>query len=178
MPRDPRRRLAVLLLFLVLVSLTPTLLWLLPLACLLLSLRAAREMLLRALLILPFSAMLAATAWWSGNGWMALTLLVKSYVSVVAVLAFNATTPATVWIGVLRSWGVPRALVEVLQFVHRYLSVVTDEARRMRVAATARGGFRYDAAAGAIGVLFVRSWERGERVHRAMLARGYDGRSL
>jgi cobalt/nickel transport system permease protein len=176
--RTARGKLTVLLLFLILISLTPNIPWLLPSAAVLLSLRSARSMLVRALLILPLSAMIALGAWWSGDGVVAATLLVKSYLSVLAVLAFNAVTPAQDWIAALRSWGVPGALVEVLQFVHRYLTVITDEARRMRIAATARGGFRFDAAAGALGVLFARSWARGERVHRAMLARGYNGKAL
>lgn len=178
MPGNAGGKLIALLLFLILVSLTPSLSWLLPFVILLVSLPAGRLMLLRALVILPFSAMLAAGAWWSGDGLIAATLLAKSYVSALAVLAFNAMTPAPAWIATLRFWGVPVALVEVLQFVHRYLSVVSDEARRMRVAAKARGGFRFDAASGALGVLFARSWDRGERIHRAMLARGYNGRSL
>lgn len=176
--RTARGKLTTLLLFLILISLTPSILWLLPLGAILLSLRSARRMLGRALLILPLSAMIALGAWWSGDGLIAVMLLFKSYLSVLAVLAFNAVTPAHEWIAALRAWGMPGALVEVLQFVHRYVSVISDEARRMRVAATARGGFRFDAAAGALGVLFARSWARGERVHRAMLARGYNGRAL
>jgi cobalt/nickel transport system permease protein len=171
-------KLAALLLLLVLISLSGNPLHLAPLAGLLLLLPAARRQLAPAFLILPFSGLLALTAWASGDGAAAVTLLVKSYLSIVSVLAFNAVTPATEWIATLRAWRVPAPLVDVLQFLHRYLWVVSGEARRMRIAAQARGGFRFDAAAGALGVLFARSWERGQRVHRAMLARGYDGRAL
>jgi cobalt/nickel transport system permease protein len=63
----------------------------------------------------------------------------------------------------------------------RYVSVVSGDLQRMRVARESRGysggrvGHLKAVAAGA-GSLFVRSYERGERVHLAMLARGYDGR--
>lgn len=169
-------KLFILLSFLVLVSLAPPAGLLLAAAVL--PLTPARRMLWRAAMVLPFSVVLAATAWWSGGVETALLLLAKSYLSVLAVLTFNAATPDPLWIATLRSWRVLAAFVDVLQFVHRYLTVVVAEARRMRLAATARGGFRFDAAAGALGVLFARSWQRGERVHRAMLARGYTGRPL
>jgi cobalt/nickel transport system permease protein len=178
MRKSAAGKLAILLLFLVLVSLSRTATYLAPLALLLMLVDSARRSLIRGLWILPFSGVLAITAWLSGNGAAAILLLAKSYLSIVAVLAFNAVTPAPEWIAALRAWRVPAALVEVLQFLHRYLWVVSDEARRMRTAATARGGFRFDSAAAAIGVLFARSWARGERVHRAMVARGYEGRTL
>jgi cobalt/nickel transport system permease protein len=172
-----RHHVLALLAFLILVSFTP-LPGLLVFAAVLLAWAPARRMAWRAALVLPFSVVLAATAWWSGGAASAILLLAKSYVSVLAVLAFNAVTPAWAWIAVLRNWRVPPALVDVLQLVHRYLFVLAGEAGRMRTAATARGGFRFDAAAGAVGVLFARSWQRGERVHRAMLARGHSGSAL
>lgn len=91
-------------------------------------------------------------------------------------MLFSATTPVPAWTAALYSWRVPPALILTLQFLHRYLSVLADEARRMRIAARSRGGFRFDAAAGALGVLFARAWERAEAVHRSMLARGFQGR--
>ena len=55
----------------------------------------------------------------------------------------------------------------------------------MRVASVSRGASlrgvashaaRFRAAAGALAVLFARSYARAEAVHRAMLARGFEGR--
>jgi cobalt/nickel transport system permease protein len=51
----------------------------------------------------------------------------------------------------------------------------------MRLAARSREGLgtarrsRFQAAAGALGVLFARSWERADGIYRAMLARGFRG---
>ena len=72
------------------------------------------------------------------------------------------------------------ALVLVIQLMLTHLEVVIDDARRMQRARQARGYEpRWLGQAGAfaagLGSLFVRSYERGERVHRAMLARGYTG---
>jgi ribosome-binding ATPase len=59
--------------------------------------------------------------------------------------------------------------------------VVTAELGRMTVAMRSRGcdprsPRHWPALARALGALFIRSYERGERVHLAMLSRGYDGR--
>jgi cobalt/nickel transport system permease protein len=66
-------------------------------------------------------------------------------------------------------------------FMVRYTDVVGGELRRMRVARESRG-FRgrhlgaLKVLGPAAGSLFIRSYERGERVHLAMLSRGYTGR--
>jgi cobalt/nickel transport system permease protein len=123
-------------------------------------------------LVLPFSATLALIAWFSGDLAKAATLLTKSYLSALAALLFAATTPLPAWTAALRSWRVSPTLISIIQFIYRYLFVIAEEAQTMSTAARARGGFRFTAAAGALGVLFARSWHRAEAVHRAMLARG------
>ncbi len=128
----------------------------------------------QAALILPFSALLALVAWLSGDPTRALALLAKSYLSALAALLFAATTPLPAWTTALQSWHVPKTLISIIQFVYRYLFVIAEEAHAMATAARARGGFRFSAAAGALAVLFARSWQRAESVHRAMLARGYQ----
>jgi cobalt/nickel transport system permease protein len=75
----------------------------------------------------------------------------------------------------------PARLVEIIGFMIRYLDVVTDELRRMRIALESRGFSarsprHWPVIARSLGALFIRSYERGERVHLAMLSRGYDGR--
>ena len=74
----------------------------------------------------------------------------------------------------------PKPIVAITSFMVRYGDVVTDDMRRMRIARESRG---YDprwfwqakAVATSAGALFIRSYERGERVYVAMLSRGYDG---
>ena len=71
-------------------------------------------------------------------------------------------------------------LTAIASFMIRYLELIAGELGRMRTAMTARG---YDPRwlwqakpiASSAGALFIRSYERGERVHAAMLARGYTG---
>jgi cobalt/nickel transport system permease protein len=71
-------------------------------------------------------------------------------------------------------------VITIATLMLRYVDVIAGEARRMRLARIARGHdprFLWQAGATARGVgsLFVRSYERGERVHLAMLSRGWTG---
>jgi len=139
-------------------------------------------MLARATLVLPFSAVFALVTWWAGDVVGALVLVAKSFLSVLAALTLAASTPWVRLLDALASLHVPRPLLLVIQFLYRYLFVVTDQAARMRLAASSRQGTGkrwargFHAAAGAVGVLFARSWLRADGVYRAMLARGFTGR--
>jgi cobalt/nickel transport system permease protein len=175
---DARTKLAGLLITLIVISLAPYATLPLEAATLLAVTLASRlpilAILTRAALLLPFSALLAIIAWLSGDPTRAFTLLAKSYLSALAALLFAATTPLPAWTAALHSWHIPSTLISIIQFVYRYLFVIAEEAQTMSTAARARGGFRFSAAAGALAVLFARSWHRAESVHRAMLARGYQ----
>jgi cobalt/nickel transport system permease protein len=106
-------------------------------------------------------------------------LLAKGTLGVMASLTLAATTePRDLLVG-LERLRVPAQLVQIIGFMIRYLDVVTDELRRMRVARESRGfqggGLRsWPVHARTAGALFIRSYERGERVHLAMLSRGYQ----
>ena len=108
-------------------------------------------------------------------------LLVKGTLGVLASLLLAATTEPRALLGGLERLHMPQLLVQIMGFMIRYLDVVTDEMRRMRIAQESRGFSarnprHWPVIAKSAGALFIRSYERGERVHLAMLARGYDGR--
>lgn len=106
-------------------------------------------------------------------------LLIKGTLGVLASLTLAATTEPHEILDGLTRLRLPRQLVQIMSFMIRYLDVVADELRRMRIARESRG-FRatsirqWGVLAGTASALFIRSYERGERVHLAMLARGYD----
>jgi cobalt/nickel transport system permease protein len=108
-------------------------------------------------------------------------LLVKGTLGVLASLTLAATTEPQDLLAGLERLRLPSQLVQIMSFMVRYLDVVTGEMQRMRIAREARG---FDARnprhwpvlARSAGALFIRSYERGERVHLAMLSRGYTGR--
>jgi len=114
------------------------------------------------------------------------TIALKSWVSVQAALLLAFTTPFHDLIDALRELRLPRIMVAIIGFMYRYLAVMTGEASRMMRARTSRsadptgrggGSIRWRAAVTGrmVGSLFLRSYERSERVFAAMQARGFDG---
>ena len=107
-------------------------------------------------------------------------LAVKGTLGVLASLTLAATTEPSDVLAGLQRLRMPALIVEIMGFMIRYLDVVTDDLGRMLVAMRSRGvdprsPRHWPALARTLGALFVRSYERGERVHLAMLSRGYDG---
>jgi cobalt/nickel transport system permease protein len=108
-------------------------------------------------------------------------LLAKGTLGVLASLTLAATTEPQDLLAGLERLRLPNLLVQIMGFMVRYLDVVTSEMRRMRIAResrgfTARNPRHWPVLARSAGALFIRSYERGERVHLAMLSRGYTGR--
>ncbi|MCK2215024.1 cobalt ECF transporter T component CbiQ [Actinomadura sp. ATCC 31491] len=112
--------------------------------------------------------------------WAAWNILAKATLGVVASILLAATTePRVILLGAQRL-RLPGLLVQIAMFMLRYMDVILDEMRRMRVARESRGFEARNARhipvlARSAGALFIRSYERGERVHLAMLSRGYTG---
>jgi cobalt/nickel transport system permease protein len=108
-------------------------------------------------------------------------ILAKGTLGVWASLLLAATTtPRDLLLGLDRL-RCPQLLTQIATFMLRYLVVILEEARRMRIARLSRGydqRFLWQVKAFGIGIgsLFLRSYERGERVYLAMISRGYTGR--
>jgi cobalt/nickel transport system permease protein len=107
-------------------------------------------------------------------------LLTKATIGVVAALTLATTTEPRDVVAGLERLRLPRQLVEIMGFMVRYLEVVTGDLRRMKVARESRGFTArtvrsWPVLASSAGALFIKSYERGERVHLAMLSRGYQG---
>jgi cobalt/nickel transport system permease protein len=160
------------------------------------------EALRRSAVALPFAGMAALSllftrsgqvVWsWHPLGWrIAITdqgallfasILVKSWLSVLVSGLLVATTPFPELLAALRALGVPAVLAAIISFMYRYLFVLVDEAMRLQTARDARsagaGGtlfWRAQVLGGMIGSLFIRSYERSERIYAAMLSRGFAG---
>jgi len=179
--RDARVKILALLVFLIAVATTGAnfeLAGICYLAMLVAGVAAGRlpmaGVLRRAAVVLPFSLTFAAVSWLAGEPRRAVLLLEKSYLSAWATLLLVATTPLPQLLRGLETLGAPGFLLMVAQFLYRYLFVIVDQAHRMRLAALCRGG-GFAAAARAVGTLFVRSHERAESIHRAMISRGFQG---
>lgn len=112
--------------------------------------------------------------------WGAWNILAKGTLGVATTVVLTATTSITDLLRGLERLHMPRIFVAIMVLMIRFGVVITDESRRMQIARLSRG---YDprwfwqakAVASSAGNLFVRSYERGERVYLAMVARGYSG---
>jgi len=190
--RDPRAKMAALLLFLVVLATAHRNLPALAAALGLLlvtGIATAKLPLMGALaragLVLPFTLVFGVICWIAGDAGRGVAVVLKSYLSALAVLLVVSTTPLPDLLHALESFGTPRFLLMVAQFIYRYLFVISEEAQHMSKAAVSRGATvgrlagnrqRFRAAAGALAVLFARSYGRAEEIHRAMLSRSFPGR--
>ncbi len=168
----------------------------LEIALVLMSRLPARHVLKRMLVVLPFVLMVAAFIPFfsrgggsynlgpvrvSGHGLTVLwNVAVKSTVSVLAVILLSSTTPFPDLLRALEKMRAPRLLTSLLSFTYRYIFVLVDEMQRMRRARDSRGWsgrwlWQSKVIGHMIAALFLRSYERGERVYAAMLARGHGG---
>jgi len=110
-------------------------------------------------------------------GW---NILAKGTLGVLVSLTLAATTaPHDLLLGMQRL-RTPSVLITIATLMLRYGEVIVGEAQRMRIARISRGHdprflWQVGATARGIGSLFIRSYERGERVHLAMVSRGWSG---
>lgn len=107
-------------------------------------------------------------------------IIIKSSLSVLCMVLLTATTRFDRLLKGLDTLRCPRLIVMLLSFMYRYLFLLSDDLMRMRRAERARdlGGrpwFTVKTLARTVGVLFIRTYERAERVYLAMCSRGFDG---
>jgi cobalt/nickel transport system permease protein len=125
------------------------------------------------------------------------SVALKSWLSVQAAVVLASSTPFPDLLQAMRAVGIPRLLVAMFGLRWRYLFVLADEALRLMRARAARSGrgagtdrgsgpstplrvggrlaWRARVAGGMAGSLFLRAFERSDRIYAAMLSRGYDG---
>ena len=110
------------------------------------------------------------------------TVLLKAWLSVLVSWLMVATTPFDRLLQAMRKLRLPAVLVNTIGFMYRYLFVLVDEAMRLMTARQARSvgegrtlAWRAHVLGDMIGSLFIRSYERSERIYAAMLARGFAG---
>src|SRR6185369_872767 len=115
------------------------------------------------------------------------SILIRSWLSVQMAILLVGCSPFPDIIHALEHLRIPAILTTIIAFLYRYLFVLTDEvfrllrARESRSAARAgkKGGggvfWRAKVAGDMAGQLFLRSYERSDRIYQAMVARGYSG---
>ena len=107
-------------------------------------------------------------------------IVVKGTLGVLSAVVLSTSTTARELLRGLEKLYLPKLMVQIAAFMLRYVNVINDEMERMKVARESRGfiatGMKdWKVLATAASALFIRSYERGERVHLAMISRGYTG---
>ncbi len=116
------------------------------------------------------------------------SVALKSWLSIQAAVVLAATTQFPELLRAMRAVGMPRLIMAIFGLMWRYLFLLADEALRLMRARSARSGqaeprrrpggtlaWRARVTGGMAGSLFLRAYERSDRIYAAMLARGYDG---
>lgn len=158
----------------------------------------ATHVLARSLLVVPFAGMIAlfaplqgagtgslsasglASAYLDGGWVIAYSIIAKAWLATLTVVVLAATTPVPRLIKGLEALRVPDVILMLVTFVYRYVASMRDriEAMRRTIASRAPSLSRWNRVrlyGNLAGTMFLRAYDQGERVHQAMLARGYSG---
>lgn len=114
------------------------------------------------------------------------TIVWKSWISMQAALLLTATTHFLDVLRALQALHMPKIIVALMSFMYRYLFILVEEAQRLLRARDCRSAALQGSGGGSllwraqvtgrlVGTLFLRSFERSERIYVAMLSRGYTG---
>jgi cobalt/nickel transport system permease protein len=118
------------------------------------------------------------------------SIVTRSWVAVQIAILMTATTRFPDMMHALRHLRMPTLIVAIVGFMYRYLALLSDEVFRLLRARESRSaglpgyrmggsiGWRANVAGNMAGQLFLRSYERSDRIYNAMLARGYQGEFL
>ena len=154
----------------------------------------------KSLVIFPFVIMIAifvpffkqgqvAASWDIGSWHIAITyeglavlvnVIVKSWLCILCLIVLSSSTKFEQLLHGMYRLRVPQVFVQITSFMYRYMFVLADQAMRMQMARDSRNyGLNrsniFKTMGNMIGMLFIRSYERAERIYAAMLSRGYSG---
>lgn len=129
----------------------------------------------------PFLLTAAALLAWQLGWQAALAVGLKGYCAVLLLTFLTATTPLADLLWALERLRSPAALNLILGLMYRYTTLLAEEHQRLKRARDSRttaplGLARFTAMeAQHAGTVLLRGWDRAERIHQAMLARGFTG---
>ncbi len=108
------------------------------------------------------------------------TVLIKSYLSILCMTLLMASTGFLQLLRAFSELKLPKIIVMIFSFMYRYIFILQDELAKMLNAKESRTiskkkWIQIKALSNMLGVLFIRSYERGEFVYLAMCSRGFDG---
>jgi cobalt/nickel transport system permease protein len=135
----------------------------------------------RIVLGIPFVLMAAALLFLSAGWERGLAVVLKGASALVVLATLTLTTEVSELVWAIRKFGAPRSVNLIASMMLRYIEMLAEEFGRMSRARAARCGgplagiALFQVHGNQTGLLLVRSWERAERIHSAMLSRGFTG---
>lgn len=109
------------------------------------------------------------------------SIVTKSYLSMLSMVLLTSTTKFSDLLKGLERLKMPKIFIMIISFMYRYLFLIVDELQRMERAKNSRTFGRTGrlhiirTLSNIAGVLFIRSYERAERVYFSMCSRGFNG---
>jgi cobalt/nickel transport system permease protein len=109
-------------------------------------------------------------------------ITLKCNAILLAMIALLSTTPIFALGHAMSKLYFPDKIIHLFLFTYRYIHVIFQEYRRLTNAMRIRGFVprtnihTYRSYAYLVGMLLVRSYDRAERIHKAMLCRGFSGK--
>lgn len=115
------------------------------------------------------------------GGWLSLfSIICKSILTVGSAFTLLALTGFPGVCRALEQLGMPRSFAVQLLFLYRYIFVLTEEggkaARARQLRSCGVNGTGMKSFGSLVGHLLLRTFQRAEQIHAAMLSRGFDGR--
>ncbi|WNY28239.1 Energy-coupling factor transporter transmembrane protein EcfT [Methanimicrococcus stummii] len=109
-------------------------------------------------------------------------ILIRATAAILMITVLLATTRFDMIIKVFYDLKMPVFLLQILMFSYRYIFVFSDELENMKNSMASKG-FRpklslrmFSSIANMLGMLLIKSFERGDEVYRSMVAKGYTGK--
>lgn len=114
------------------------------------------------------------------GGWVSCaSILARAALTVSAAFILLTVTGFPAICAALERLGMPRTFAVQLMFLYRYIFVLIEEGKRVSLARNlrtfGRRGLELKTFGSLVGHLLLRTWERADRIHRSMLARGFSG---
>jgi cobalt/nickel transport system permease protein len=114
------------------------------------------------------------------GGWISCaSILIRATLTASVAIILVALTGFPAICAALEKLGMPKVFAAQLLFLYRYIYVLTDEGvrttRACQLRSFGRRGLSMRQFASLVGHLLLRTWARAERIHMAMLARGFSG---
>jgi cobalt/nickel transport system permease protein len=109
------------------------------------------------------------------------SVLLRGFASILLLVLLTSTSAFHHLLWGLRKLHAPEVLGQIVTLMYRQLFILLEEWRRTNQARECRSAGRLQLSRTSVygkqlGVIFLRSWDRAERVHAAMMVRGFDGR--